>query len=84
MAQSYILKGTENEFLLVIRAEDEKTVYSIIDLLSTSRNKQIKNLSIELEKSLHDNGRNPSKAGSQNKSKSANSNNNRRRKTKNT
>ena len=82
MAQSYILKGTENEYLLVIRAEDEKAIYNIIDFLVTSRNEQIKELAIELEKSLHDNGRDSSKAGSKNKSKSTTSNNSKRRKTK--
>lgn len=84
MAQSYILKGTENEFLLVIRADDEKAVYNIIDLLVTSRNEQIKLLALELEKSLHDNGRDSSKTRSKNKSKSAISNNDKRRKTKDT
>jgi len=82
MAQSYILKGTENEFLLVIRAEDEKAIYNIIDLLVTSRNEQIKELAIELEKSLHDNGRDSSKARPKNKSKTTTSNNSKRRKTK--
>jgi hypothetical protein len=81
MAQSYILKGTENEYLLVIRAEDEKAIYNIIDFLVTSRNEQIKELAIELEKSLHDNGRDSSKTRSQNKVKSTTSNNNKRRKT---
>ena len=57
MAQSYILKGTENEYLLVVRAEDEKAIYNIIDLLATSRNEDIKEVAIELEKSMHDNGR---------------------------
>ena len=82
MAQSYILKGTENEFLLVIRAEDEKAIYNIIDFLATSRNEQVKELAIELEKSLHDNGRDSGKAGSKNKSKTTISNNSKRRKTK--
>jgi len=82
MAQSYILKGTENEFLLVVRAEDEKAIYNIIDLLATSRNEQIKELAIELEKSLHDNGRDSGKAGSKNKVKTTTSNNSKRRKTK--
>jgi len=82
MAQSYILKGTENEYLLVVRAEDEKAIYNIIDLLATSRNEDIKEVAIELEKSMHDNGRDSSKAGSKNKSKTATSNNGKRRKTK--
>ena len=84
MAQSYILKGTENEFLLVVRAEDEKAIYTIIDLLATRRNEQIKELAAELEKSLHDNGRDSGKAGSKNKSKTTISNNSKRRKTKDT
>ena len=84
MAQSYILKGTENEYLLVIRAEDEKAIYNIIDLLATSRNEDIKEVAIELEKSMNDNGRDSSKAGPKNKSKTATSNNSKRRKTKDT
>jgi hypothetical protein len=84
MAQSYILKGTENEYLLVIRAEDEKAIYNIIDLLATSRNEDIKEVAIELEKSMHDNGRDSSKARPKNKSKTATSNNSKRRKTKDT
>jgi len=84
MAQSYILKGTENEFLLVVRAEDEKAIYNIIDFLATSRNEQIKELAIELEKSMHDNGRDSGKAGSKNKSKTSISNNSKRRKAKDT
>ena len=82
MAQSYILKGTENEYLLVMKSEDEKLIYSIIDLLSTSRSEKVRELAIELEKSMHDNGRDSSKAGSKNKSKSTVSNNRRRRKAK--
>ena len=84
MANSYVLKGTENEFLLVVRAEDEKAIYNIIDFLATSRNEQVRELAIELEKSMHDNGRDSSKAGSKNKSKTAISNNSKRRKTKDT
>ena len=84
MAQSYILKGTENEFLLVVRAGDEKAIYKIIDLLATSRNEDIKVVAAELEKSLHDNGRDSSKARSKNKSKNTTSNNSKHRKTKDT
>jgi hypothetical protein len=84
MAQSYILKGTENEYLLVIRAEDEKSIYKLIDFLATSRNEQIKEVAVELEKSMNDNGRDSSKARPQNKSKSTASNKNRSRKTKDT
>jgi hypothetical protein len=84
MAQSYVLKGTENEYLLVIRAEDEKAIYSIIDTLLSSRNKEIKEVATELEKSMNDSGRDSSKAGPKNKSKSTTSNNGGRRKTKDT
>lgn len=84
MAQSYILKGTENEYLLVIRAEDVKAIYNIIDLLATSRNEDIKEVATELEKSMHDNGRDSSKVGPKNKGKAAISNNSKRRKTKDT
>ena len=84
MARSYVLKGTENEYLLVIRAEDEKAIYNIIDFLLTSRNEQFKELAIELEKSLNDSGRDSSKTRSKNKSKSTTSNTSRRRKTKDT
>ena len=84
MGNSYILKGMENEYLLVIRAEDEKSVYNIVDFLATSRNEEIKEVAIELEKSMHDNGRDSSKARSKNKSKSTTGNDSRRRKTKDT
>jgi thioesterase domain-containing protein len=83
MADSYVLKGTENEYLLVIRAEDEKAIYFVIDALSASRNEQIKEVAVELEKSLHDNGRDSSKIRSKNKSKVTTSNNSKRRKAKN-
>ena len=82
MAQSYILKGTENEFLLVVRADDEKAIYNIIDLLATSRNEDIKEVAAELEKSLHDNGRDSGKTRSKNKIKNTTSNNSKHRKTK--
>ena len=84
MSQAYILAGTENEYLLVIRAEDEKAIYSIIDFLSTSRNEQIKQVAIELEKSMNDNGRDSSKTRPKNKGKSTISNKSRSRKTKDT
>jgi hypothetical protein len=86
LAKSYILKGTENEYLLVIRAEDEKAIHKIIDHLYSSRSVEIKEVATELEKSLNedvDRG-DTSKARSKNKSKSTNSNNSGRRKTKDT
>ena len=82
MSKAYILKGTQEEYLLVIRTEDEKAVYKIIDLLATSKNEQVQQLAIELEKSMNDNGRDSSKAGPKDKSKSTVSNKNQRRKTK--
>ena len=84
MADSYVLKGTENEYLLVIRAEDEKAIYNIIDELLKSRNQQIQEVAVELEKSFHDNGRDSSKARPKNKSKTTDSNNSKRRKAKDT
>ena len=84
MDHSYVLKGTENEYLLVIRADDERAIYNIIDFLATSRNEQIKEVAIELEKSMNDNGRDSSKAGPKIKSKSTTGNKCRSRKTKNT
>lgn len=82
MSKAYVLEGTENEYLLVMRVEDKSLIYAIIDRLATGRNKEIQELAFQLEKSLHDNGRDPSKAGPKNKSKSPASNNNKRRKTK--
>jgi hypothetical protein len=84
MSKSYILKGTENEYLLVIRAEDEKAIHKIIDYLSSSRIAEIKEMAAELEKSLNDDGnrRNSGKTGSKNKSKGTDSNNSKSRKTK--
>lgn len=82
MSKAYILKSTENEHLLVIRTEDEKVVYKIIDFLATSRSEQVRQLAIELEKSMNDNGRNSSKARPEDKSKSTTSNKDKRRKTK--
>ena len=82
MSQAYILKGTENEYLLVVKSEDQKLIYDIIDVLAASKKKDIKDLATELEKSLHDSGRDTSETRSKNKSKSSVSNQNRRRKTK--
>jgi hypothetical protein len=84
MSISYILKSTENEYLIVMRVDDVKKVIKIIDYLSLSSNVEIKELAVKLEKSLNDDGnrRDTSKARSKNKSKSTTSNNSRRRKTK--
>jgi hypothetical protein len=84
MSKSYILRGTEDEYLLVMRLEDEKAIQKIIDYLSSSHIAFIKEMAVELEKSLNDDGnrRSPSKTGPKNKSKSTTSNNGRRRKTK--
>jgi hypothetical protein len=86
LATSYVLKGTENEYLLVIKAEDEKAIQKIIDHLYSSRNAEIKEVATELEKSLNEdvNRRDISKVRSKNKSKSSNSNNSGRRKAKDT
>jgi hypothetical protein len=82
MENSYILKGTEDEYLLVIRLKEEKQVYKIIDHLYSSKIELIKEVAAQLEKSLHDNGRDSSKARSKNTGKAAVSNNSKRRKTK--
>ena len=82
MPKSYVLKGTQGEYLLVIKTEDEKVVHKIIDILSSSRTAFIKDLAADLEKSLHDSGRDISKAGPKNKSKGPVSNKGGRRKTK--
>jgi len=82
MSKAYVLQGTEDEYLLVIKVKDKSLIYSIIDRLATGRNKEIQELAFQLEKSLHDSGRDSSKAGPKNKSKSPTSNNNKRRKTK--
>jgi hypothetical protein len=84
LTKSYVLKGTENEYLLVIRAEDEKAIYKVIDHLYSSRVAEIKEVASELEKSLNEdvNRGSSSETGSKNKSKGSNSNNSRRGKTK--
>jgi hypothetical protein len=84
MAQAYILKGTENEYLVVIKTKDEKIIRKMIDELSSSKAVLIKELATELEKSLNndDNRRDTGKARSKNKGKSTVSDENRRRKTK--
>jgi hypothetical protein len=86
MCKAYILKGTENEHLLVIKTKDEKEIQKVIDALISSRVALVKNLGNELEKSLNQDvdRRDISEARSKNKSKSSNSNNGRRRKTKDT
>jgi hypothetical protein len=84
MSKAYVLRGTENEYLLVVKLEDEKSVLKIIELLSSSRTEFIKELASELGKSLNDNdsGRDSGKARPKNKSKGSIGNNGGRRKTK--
>ena len=86
MSKAYVLRGTENEYLLVVKLEDEKSVLKIIEFLSSSRTEFIKELASELGKSLNDNdsGRDTSKTRSKNKSKSPTGNNRGRRKAKDT
>jgi len=85
MSAAYILKGSnDQEYLMVFRTENEKDIKDVIEALSASRVEKLQDLAIELEKSLYDNrdGRDTSKARSQNKIKTTNSNNGKRRKTK--
>ena len=84
MIQSYILKGKDDEYLLVVKTKDKKIIKKMIDELSNSKAVLIKDLANELEKSLDndDNGRDPSEVRPKNKSKSTVSNESRRRKTK--
>jgi hypothetical protein len=84
MCKAYVLQGTENEYLLVVKAKDEKEIRKVIDALTSSHVTSVKDLGDELEKSLNQDvdRRDPSEIRSKNKSKSSNSNNSRRRKTK--
>jgi hypothetical protein len=86
MSDAYILNGIEDEYLLVVKAEDQETILSIIDSLSTSRSKWIKELAQILEESLHDTGsrRNSSKTRPKNSPKGSNGDKHRRTKTANT
>jgi hypothetical protein len=86
MSDAYILEGIEDDYLLVIKAEDQETILSIIDRLSTSRSKWIKELALILEESLHDTGsrRDSSKTRPKDTPKSTNGNKRRRTKTANT
>lgn len=85
MKDAYVLEGIEDEYLLVIKAQDQETILNIIDRLSTSRSKWMKELAQLLEESLHDTGsrRDSGKARPQNKTKSTTSDNRRRSKAAN-
>ena len=78
----YILKGVNDEYLLVIKSDNIETILHLIDKISTSTKDEIKDLASKLEKSLYDDGsrRNSGKAGPKNKTKSANSGSSRRTK----
>lgn len=71
----YILQGTDEEYLLVIRSYDIKLILDVIDRIAASRKSGLKELAWELEKSLHDDGsrRNSSKTRSKDKAKSSDS-----------
>ena len=73
---SYILKGTENEYLLVIRTDDESLVHKVVDELAASKNDQIQLLAADLGKSLYVDGRSISKVNPKGQSKVAKSNRN--------
>jgi hypothetical protein len=83
MLNSYVLRGPNDEYLLVVRTGNKKDIKEIITTLSDSRVQKIKNLADEIEKSLYDNidRGDSSQARSKNKSKSTISDNSRRRKT---
>ena len=72
----YILQGTSGEYLLVVRSDEEQDIIHIIDRIAASRKKSVKELAVELEKSLQDDGsrRHSSEARSKDKVKSSNSN----------
>jgi hypothetical protein len=78
----YILQGTSGEYLLVIRSQEEADIIHIIDRVAASRKKSVKELAVELEKSLNDDGsrRDSSEARSKDKTKSSNSNRSGRKK----
>jgi hypothetical protein len=84
MSKAYILEGTENEYLLVVKTEDEKVIRSIIAALEANKSAVLKDLAYELEKSLHDDvsRRNSGKTRPKDKSKSTVSDKSRSRKTK--
>lgn len=54
MNRSYLLRGTENELLIVIRNEDEDLMISIINRLISSRDDKIKKIGKMLEADLND------------------------------
>ena len=72
---SYILEGTDGEYIIVIKSFDVKLITDIIDRIASSRKEDLKELAWQLEKSLHDDGsrRNSSKARPKNTAKSTNS-----------
>ena len=70
----YILEGTDDEYLMVIRSHDVKLIIDVIERIAASRKSGLKELAWELEKSLYDDGhrRNSSKAGPKDKTKGSN------------
>jgi len=85
MNDAYILEGIEDEYLLVIKSQDQDSILALIDRLSTSRSKWMKELALLLEESLNDTGsrRYSGKTGPQNKTKGSNGDNRRRSKAAN-
>lgn len=71
---AYILEGSDEEYLIVIKSFNLKNITDVIDRLAGSRIADLKELAWELEKSLHEDGsrRNSSKARSKNKAASSN------------
>ena len=82
MSDAYILEGIEDEYLLVIKAEDQETILNIIDRLSTSRSKWMKELALLLEESLNDTGSRRYSSETRPKNSPKGSNGDKRRRTK--
>jgi len=81
----YILRGIEDEYLLVIKSHEYDLILSIIDRIAASRRKDFKEFALELEKSLNDDGcgRDSGETRSKNKTKNSTGNRGRRKKTNN-
>jgi hypothetical protein len=83
--EGYVLKGIEDEYLLVIKSSEYEEILYLIDRIAASRLKRYKEFAIELEKSLNDDGRrrDSGKTRPKNTTKNTTSNRSRRKKTSN-
>ena len=82
MSDAYVLEGIEEEYLLVIKTENEESILAIIDRLNTSRSKWLKELALLLEESLHDTGSRRYSGETRPKNSPKGSNGDKRRRTK--